>query len=97
MVRIMSCMLCTSVTGDRGTTHFPVSSKAITPALSRSLSTSRALQAASLASSSRVIPQELSAMEPDLSMAITRAVEGRSILFRTSMVTGSIFSRALPR
>ena len=97
MVRTCSCMAATSVTGLRGTTHFPVSSKAMTPALSRTVSTSSALQAASRASCSLFSPQEASDMEPDLSMQITSAVEGRSVLFFTSMDTGSIFSSSLPR
>ena len=96
-MRICSCIAGTSVTGLMGTTHFAASSKAMTPALSREFSTSSALQAASRASCSRFSPQDASDMEPDLSMAMISAVEGRSALFFTSMVTGRIFSSSLPR
>ena len=97
MVATCCCIAATSVTGLSGTTHLPASSKAMTPAWSRSSSTSSALHAASLASASRVTPYSPSSIEPDLSITSTSAVVGRSIRFRTSIVTGSMFSSALPR
>ena len=92
--------LCTSLrllTLWKGTTHLAVSSNPITPMLSRSLSTSRALMAASLAASMREAPNCPLVMLPDLSMQITSDRAGMRCLLRTSILTGRSASRDVPR